>query len=208
MVNIIVLLSIILPIAAILVAVVIHELAHAWAADYLGDPTARINGRLTLNPIPHLDPVGSLLVPTLLILTQSPIIFGWAKPVTIDPYNLDNPKRDQMLIAFAGPAVNLLFATALSLVGKFFIPQLLPFFAPFITINIILAVFNLLPVPPLDGSKVAFGLLPPNIAHEYERATRQMGILLLILILFPFGGRSLAAMIILPIINWILSLLL
>jgi len=208
MVNIIIILAIILPIAAILVAVVIHELAHAWVADYLGDPTARINGRLTLNPIPHLDPVGSLLLPILLILTQSPIIFGWAKPVPIDPYNLDNPKRDQMLIAFAGPAINLLFAIALSLIGNFFIPQLLPFFAPFIKINVVLAIFNLLPVPPLDGSKVAFGLLPPNLAHEYEQATRQMGILLLILLLSPFGGQSLAGLTILPIINRILSLLL
>lgn len=186
--------------ASLIVAVTVHEFAHAWAADYLGDPTARLSGRLTLNPLSHLDPLGTL---ALLIAH-----IGWGKPVPIDPYNLDNPKRDGMLISLAGPASNFILAFLLSLIVKLLFPQVLVLFAPFIVLNVGLGVFNLLPIPPLDGSKILFGLLPHNLAQGYEEATSQMGILLLLLFLVPFGGQSLAGMIILPLINKILSLLL
>ena len=186
--------------ASLIVAVTIHEFAHAWMADHLGDPTARLQGRLTLNPLAHLDPLG-----TLAILIAH---IGWGRPVPVDPYNLDNPKRDSMLISLAGPVSNFILAVILSLIAKFLIPQLTILFIPFISLNVGLAVFNLLPIPPLDGSKVISGLLPHDWAQQYENATNQMGILLLLLFLVPFGGRSLAAMIILPIINWILRLLL
>jgi len=193
--------ELILLVPSLLVAITVHEFAHAWMADHLGDPTARLQGRLTLNPLVHLDPLGTLA----LFITQR---IGWGKPVPVDPYNLDNPKRDNMLISLAGPASNLILAVFLSLIGKFLLPQFLLLFVPFIFLNVSLAVFNLLPIPPLDGSKVISGLLPDDWAQQYENATSQMGILLLLLFLIPFGGRSLAVMIILPIINWILSLLL
>lgn len=186
--------------AALVVAVTVHEFSHAWAADYLGDPTARLEGRLTLNPLAHLDPLGTL---ALLIAH-----IGWGKPVPVDPYNLSNPKRDNMLISLAGPASNLILALVLSFLGRLLFPQLVLLFAPFIILNVGLAVFNLIPIPPLDGSKILFGLLPGNLASEYENITGQMGILLLLLFLVPFGGQSLAGMIILPIINSILSFLL
>lgn len=186
--------------ASLVVAVTIHEFAHAWVADYLGDPTARLAGRKTLNPLSHLDPLGTL---ALLIAH-----IGWGKPVPVDPYNLGNPKRDNMLISLAGPASNLLLAILLSLFGRTFLPQFLLLFAPLITLNVGLAVFNLLPIPPLDGSKILFGLLPHNLATQYEDFSQQAGILLLLLFLIPFGGQSLAGLIILPIINRILSLML
>jgi Zn-dependent protease len=185
---------------SLVIAVTVHEFSHAWIADFLGDPTARLAGRKTLNPLSHLDPLGTLA----LFIAH----IGWGKPVPVDPYNLENPKRDNMLISFAGPASNLLLATALSLAGKFLFPQLVFLLLPLITLNVGLAVFNLLPIPPLDGSKILFGLLPPHLADQYEDFTGQAGILLLLLFLIPFGGQSLAGLIILPIINRILSLLL
>lgn len=187
---------------ALLVAVDIHEFSHAWMAERLGDPTPRINGRLTLNPLAHLDPVGTIM----LLLTR----FGWGKPVPIDSYNLENPRRDSALIGLAGPASNLILATILSLILKlFFIP--LPFSLltiPLIKLNVYLAIFNLLPVPPLDGSKILLGLLPADIAYEWEATLNQYGMFLIILLIFPFFGRSLASIIILPIIYFILGLLL
>jgi len=185
---------------SLIVAVTIHEFSHAWVADYLGDPTARLLGRKTLNPLAHLDPLGTI---ALLIAH-----IGWGKPVPVDPYNLDNPKKDNMLISLAGPGSNLILAILLSVIGKTLLPQLLFFFYPLIALNIGLGIFNLLPVPPLDGSKILFGLLPANLAQEYEDFTNQAGIILLLLMLFPIGGNSLAGLVISPIIDRILNLLL
>ena len=185
---------------SLIIAVTVHEFAHAWTADYLGDPTARLAGRLSLNPLAHLDPIGSLM----LLIAH----IGWGKPVPVDPYNLDNPKRDQMLISLAGPGSNLILATLLALIGRILLPQFLFVFVPLIKLNVGLAVFNLLPIPPLDGSKILFGLLPYDLAQNYDNLTREMGILLLLVFLIPFGGSSLAGIIIIPIINSILSLLL
>lgn len=186
---------------ALLVAVSIHEFSHAWMADRLGDPTPRINGRLTLSPLAHLDPIGTLM----LLLTR----FGWGKPVPIDPYNLENPRRDTALISLAGPASNLILATILSvftgLLNLWFIDLL---FLPIIILNTSLAIFNLLPIPPLDGSKILLGLLPYDLALEWEEILEQYGLIIILFLLFPFTGRPLITYILLPIINFILDILL
>jgi len=184
---------------ALLVAISVHESSHALAADRLGDPTPRTNGRLTLNPLAHLDPVGTLM----LLLTR----FGWGKPVPIDPYNLENPRRDSALISVAGPASNLILAIALSFFAHMSL-TLGYLLLPVITLNVSLAIFNLLPFPPLDGAKILFGFLPEEIALELEEVAEHYGLILLLFLLFPFSGQSLVSFIILPIINLILDLLL
>ena len=130
-------------------------------------------GRLTLNPLAHIDPIGTIFLPLVLIVTRSPVLFGWAKPVPVDFFNLNNPKRDMVWVGIAGPAANILFAIALALLLK--IPLLAAnHFAASVIIaaimsNLVLAVFNLVPIPPLDGSRVAMGLLPYNIGIEYAK---------------------------------------
>jgi len=154
-------------------AVIIHEYAHGWVAWKLGDSTARFMGRLTLNPLAHIDPIGTIFLPLVLIVTRSPVLFGWAKPVPVDFFNLNNPKRDMVWVGIAGPAANILFAIALALLLK--IPLLAAnYFAASVIIaaimsNLVLAVFNLVPIPPLDGSRVAMGLLPYNLGIEYAK---------------------------------------
>lgn len=187
---------------ALVIAITIHEFAHAFAADKLGDPTPRSQGRLTLNPLAHLDPLGTLA----LFLIR----FGWGKPVQFDPYNLRNPKRDSAIISLAGPASNLILALLLSLLGNF-LPDysLLSYFlTSLITLNIILAIFNLVPVYPLDGEKILAGLLPPRLAAEYQSIMRQYGTLILIFMLLPIGGISPVAALISPVISALTHLLL
>ena len=154
-------------------AVIIHEYAHGWVAWKLGDSTARFMGRLTLNPIAHIDPIGTIFLPLILIITHSPVLFGWAKPVPVDFFNLNNPKRDMIWVGLAGPAANIIFAIILSLLFK--IPLLtanylaVSVITTAITANLVLAVFNLLPIPPLDGSRIVMGLLPYNLGVEYAK---------------------------------------
>lgn len=190
-------------IVGLVISVTIHEFAHAWAADHLGDPTPRYQGRVTLNPLAHLDPVGSIA----LLLTG----FGWGRPVEFDPYNLENQLKDTALIALAGPLSNLLLAGLLSLVLRL---EVIPFAwlsiatLQIVVINVSLAIFNLLPIRPLDGSKIILAVLPREAAYEYESLMERMGIVLLIFIIFPWiGGASLASQIISPIINLVLTLL-
>lgn len=187
---------------SLVMAISIHEYAHAKAADTLGDPTPRSDGRLTLNPKAHLDPLGTL---SLLFLG-----FGWGRPVGFDPYNLRNPRRDSALIALAGPVSNLLFALVLSLIMRFTaIPLVLTLFPILIMMNVTLAIFNLVPVYPLDGEKILFGLLPTETAIEFARIMQQYGTVILILMLLPIaGGISPISALISPVISFISGLLL
>jgi len=194
-------------ILAFLVAITIHEAAHAFVADKLGDPTPRLAKRLTLNPIAHMDLYGTVLIPFFLLFIGSPFVFGWAKPVPVDPYNLAHPKKDSALISFAGPFANILLATILAILLRFGLGNELTL--ALIRINVVLAIFNLIPIHPLDGGKVLVGLLPSRQAHELEMFLERYGMLLLLFLIFPlFGGGSLVFQIISPIINLILNLLL
>lgn len=193
---------------ALLVAITIHEFSHAWASDRLGDPTARLMGRLTLNPLAHLDPLGTLF----LLFAR----FGWGKPVPFDPFNLKNPRRDAALISLAGPGSNLITAIILSLVLKILpgLPFSLTaylliqaFLIPMIIMSVSLAIFNLLPVSPLDGFKIVAGFLPKHLAYQWEDL-ESYGLLFLLLMLFPMAGGSLLTNIMNPLLNFILTLLL
>jgi len=171
-------LLVLLSIIPVLSAIILHEVAHGWVAKQLGDTTAANMGRLSLNPLRHIDPVGTVIVP-LLMLVLTNFVFGWAKPVPIDWRQLRNPRRDMVLVALAGPGSNLLMLLAWALLAKVF--AMLDFLSPTlaglmitmstiaILINTILMVFNMLPLPPLDGGRVAVGLLPPNLARQLSR---------------------------------------
>ena len=178
----------------IILAIGIHEAAHCYMADYLGDPTPAAAGRKTLNPLAHLDPLGTLMI----LVTGG---FGWGKPAPYDPYNLANPARDTKLIALAGPASNIVIAIGLSLLLRILNISNLSFlgiFGHLIALNINLALFNLLPIPQLDGSKI--------FLKNYELAPN---FYLLILVILPiFGGHSLASLIISPVSQFLLTLLL
>lgn len=174
---------VIISILPVLFAITVHEVAHGWIAKYLGDPTAQRLGRVTLNPIKHIDPLGTVLVPAVLLLiiaiTKSGFLFGWAKPVPVTWENLRHPKRDMVIVAAAGPAANLLMAVLWGMLAKmatFLPPSLSVLSEPMffmglvgILINVLLMVFNLLPLPPLDGGRVAVGLLPSRLAWHLSR---------------------------------------
>lgn len=195
-------LSFVIVAAGLVISVTIHEFAHAFVADKLGDPTPRYQGRVTLDPRAHLDPLGTIAI--LLIG------FGWGKPVQFDPYNLKDPKKDTALIALAGPASNILLATLLSLViGVFNLQGLaVGILLPLIFINVMLAIFNLVPVYPLDGSKIAQAILPKEIALEYELFMSRYGNLVLLALILPlFGSRSAISQLISPIIEFVVTLL-
>jgi Zn-dependent protease len=202
--------TILIYIIAFATAITVHEAAHAWMADKLGDPTARISGRLSLNPIAHMDIYGTLIIPMLLIFLGSPFVVGWAKPVPVDPYNLENPKKDSALISFVGPFVNIVLGTVLALVARMFpISPIFNILYPIILLNITLAVFNLIPIHPLDGGKILVGILPHKESVELDQFLNQYGLILLLALIFPFfGGSSLLNIIISPVINIIMHLLL
>ncbi len=158
-------LSILFFFIILIFSAIIHEYSHGWMADQLGDPTAKLSGRLTMNPIPHIDPIGSILVPLVLyIVSQGTFFFAWAKPVPFNPHNLKDPEKDAAKIALAGPASNLAVAFIFgALVRIMPVSELTYFFSVIVYINILLAVFNLVPIPPLDGSKILFAILPSSL---------------------------------------------
>jgi Zn-dependent protease len=181
----------------LLFSLTVHEMAHAWTADRLGDPTARLLGRVSLNPIVHADPIGTVLFPLLALVSGAPLI-GWAKPVPVNSRRLGNPRRDFILVAAAGPASNLLmaFAAALLLSVLPISPKLqgeanvsvpvATILSQGLRLNVLLAVFNMIPIPPLDGGNVLAGLLPPRLAGSFNRL-RPYGFLLLYALVFSGG---------------------
>ena len=182
-------------IAILLMSVVIHEVSHGYVADMLGDPTARLAGRLTLNPLKHLDPLGSIIIPALLVLSNAGFLIGWAKPVPYNPYNLSNQKWGEALVAGAGPLVNIFIAIIFGILIRFGIafefltPSFVEIASYVVFINILLALFNMIPIPPLDGSKVLASILPYELAYKYNRLQEFMlryGMIGGLLFLFAF----------------------
>ena len=181
-----------IAIIPLLFAIVVHEVAHGWVARQLGDDTAYLMGRLTLNPLKHIDPIGTILVPLILILTVG-FAFGWAKPVPVNFNNLRNRRRDTALVAAAGPFANLLMAIAWALIAK--LASLLPDSIAMLTsplilmsmfgmiINAILMVFNLIPIPPTDGGRIATSLLPPRLGYQLSRVEPYGFLIILALLL-------------------------
>lgn len=184
----------------LVVSVILHEVMHGYVANWLGDPTARLAGRLTLNPVSHIDPIGSLLLPIILLITNSPVLIGYAKPVPYNPYNLRG-RWGETLVAAAGPLTNLVLAVVFGLAIRIVTSGILPLdpsivaaFATIVQVNIVLAIFNLMPLPPLDGSKVLSGILPGSVGRVYdefrlrfERLGVFSGILLILLLFYLFS---------------------
>ncbi len=202
--------SLLLSIPPILFALSFHEYAHGWMANRLGDPTAKNEGRLTLNPLAHLDPLGTLMIVIL--------HFGWAKPVPVNPYNLADPKKDMLKIALAGPVSNVLMAAATGMLirlmqgmgmrvdGSFlgFFQYMLYFL---VMINLVLAIFNMIPVPPLDGSKILFGLLPAEYEESFIRYESKGPIILLgLVIVNNFFGIPIFSTLISPFVTFFSSI--
>ena len=199
----------------LLVGFPVHEFAHALAAYRLGDSTARFMGRLTLNPVAHFDPLGGILLAVTFI--GSSFGFGWAKPTPVNPRNLEGGRYGEAIVAIAGPISNLVLAIAAALPLRFIlaspslqeqIPSIvLQVLVLFILINVVLMVFNLFPIPPLDGSKVLFAFLPPQVAWRWRPMLEQYGFILLLIIFFLPPGDSIGGKILFPIIDGILGFL-
>lgn len=194
---------IIITLVILIFSAILHEIAHGLVADRLGDPTARLLGRLTLDPRPHIDPIMSILLPLMLILSGSPVIFGGAKPVPVDPFNLKDGRKDLALVSLAGPLTNICLAIIgavivhafVNIVGTIDVSGWLIFLLrvlrTIVSINILLAVFNLLPIPPLDGSKIFSLILPEKTAAAYLSIGSLGAGLLLFLLLLPTGLSTL-----------------
>lgn len=211
--------KLVIQISTLLFAVTIHEVAHGWVAGRLGDPTAKWAGRLTLNPIKHLDPVGSLILPLMLVFLRSPIVFGYAKPVPVNFRNLKRYPRDTILVSLAGVSANLLCAFLCGLAAQLLLslrslwvsPMLSAFtvdlfliLAYSVVISTVLAVFNLIPIPPLDGSKVISALIPRRYALTYASIERY-GMLILFFLLFTGALNSVISFFLNPALRFFMG---
>jgi Zn-dependent protease len=202
-------LEIALSLIAVFTAIILHEVAHGYVAFRLGDPTAKARGRLTLNPLAHIDPIGTILVPIFLLIVNSPFLFGWAKPVPINPSYFRNPFKGMLYVAVAGPATNIALALATTVIGRIVIlaiPDTLLFFnhsfagnlvhalvyllGIFVIYNVILAAFNMIPIPPLDGSRVLTYFLPPE-GRRVMIMLERYGFIILIALIYLGGLRAL-----------------
>lgn len=186
----------------LLFSVIVHEVMHGYVALRFGDHTAEHMGRLTLNPIPHIDPFGTILLPLMSFFLSPGFFIGWAKPVPVNPLNFSNIKKGELAVSAAGIGANLVLATVASIIYRIlniFYPQglLLEVLLLTVNINLLLAVFNLIPLPPLDGSKILMTLLPYSLARKYLELERYGLFILLILLIIPIGGHS--------IISWIID---
>jgi len=195
----------IFSIIILILSVVIHEISHGYAALFLGDTTAKYDGRLTLNPLKHLDPFGSVILPLMLSILPGSFVFGWAKPVPYNPYNLRNRRWGELAVALAGPVSNIIIAVIISIIIRF--ASVLSLSAAFVQllwiavlINIVLAVFNLVPIPPLDGSKILFNLFPSLDMRFRELLERWGFLILLFFIIFLWDF-------VYPVIFWIAYIL-
>jgi len=193
----------------LILSVMAHEISHGMMADYLGDPTARLMGRLSLNPIKHIDLMGSIIVPGLLIIMQTPFLIGWAKPVPVNPLNFKDQRYGEAKVSFAGPGANLVIALTFGLAIRItilvgasstFAINLLGLFQIIVWINLLLAVFNLIPIPPLDGSHILFTFLPKGWEKVKIFMERYSLILLLFFILFLFK-------LIVPVVSFLFQLI-
>ncbi len=184
----------------VIMAITVHEVAHGWVAKKFGDNTAYYQGRLTLNPIKHIDWLGTVVIPGILLISMTGFIFGWAKPVPVDARNFKNPRKAMSIVALAGPLSNLLMAVGWALLARIGVMVQVEYFSlPLIytgiagiSINLVLALINLLPIPPLDGSRILTGILPGRLAWQYNRLERFGFIILLILLMTGGLGYLLA----------------
>jgi len=176
----------ILSFIILIISIILHEISHGYMAEWLGDPTARLLGRLTLNPISHIDPLGSIILPALFVISGSPVVFGWAKPVPYNPANIRGSKWKEhyggALVAAAGPLVNIVIAVIFAVLIRvgLFDPVMIQFFRVIVVINISLAVFNLIPVPPLDGHHILSALLPYSLRQKYMQLYQYSFVLMFI----------------------------
>jgi Zn-dependent protease len=200
----------------LVVAIVLHEISHGWVANAFGDPTARDQGRLSLNPVRHVDPIGTVALPLVLAISGAPV-FGWAKPVPVVAARMRNPRLHMMLVALAGPGMNLLLAMLAGIVLALIRPEgppagagelfLLLNLINFIAINIFLAVFNLLPLPPFDGGHVVEGLLPRGLARHYAKLARfGFPLLIFLLLILPWlvPEANVVERVVRPPVEWLL----
>ncbi len=200
-------------IVVLIFSIIIHEVAHAYTAYIRGDDTAKMAGRITLNPIPHIDLFGSIILPAILIITKSPIIFGWAKPVPVNFSRLKNPKIDIPLVSFAGPLSNIMLAflagMGIRIIGMF--PDfyqgaggsIVLILSIVVILNIILPIINLIPIPPLDGSKVVTYFMPSDIAYKYLNMNPFLSFMILIILLWSGIIWKIAG----PVVNLFLVLI-